>query len=162
MLSWISAHNVLILSQRIDTKTESVELANTSQTEANGLGSAISDSEPRYSIFKYSHSFDGEGSPLVFIYSFPAGLGVRDRMLYASSKIGFLTALQKDLGLKISKKAGHLPTDSFIHTANARYSLKSRVRPKLVSQRYRMSLNPNKRQSKPLRGQRNQVDGSRY
>ena len=95
----------LTLLQRLDTKQEVIELVSVSSIDLDGLASAISDTEPRYSLFTYSHTSEGtEQVPLVFIYSCPSGLGVRERMLYASSKAGFLAALSKDVGLEIAKK----------------------------------------------------------
>ena len=86
-------------------QSESIELVGTSLTDAGGLASAISDVEPRYSLFRYTHAFGGaEESPLLFIYTCPSGLKVRERMLYASSKAGFIAALGNEFGLEVLKK----------------------------------------------------------
>ena len=94
--------------QCIDIKSESIEFVGRSESDAASLATAIPDTEPRYSLFRYRHSFEGvELAPLLFIYSCPSGLKVRERMLYASSKQGFLSALRSDLGLEVSKKVCH-------------------------------------------------------
>ena len=91
--------------QKIDVSKESIELADTSSTEADGLASAISGSEPRYSFFRYSHDFEGqEQAPIVFLYTCPSGSKIKERMLYASSRAGVIAAAGSDAGLEITKK----------------------------------------------------------
>lgn len=86
-------------------QSESIELAGTSETDADGLASAISNAEPRFSFFKYTHNLDGsEQSPVVFIYTCPSGSKVKQRMVYATSKAGLVAAAGSELGLEISKK----------------------------------------------------------
>ena len=78
-----------------------------SDTDADGLASAISSTEPRYSFFRYSHGVEDEGSeqaPIVFIYTCPSGSKIKERMVYASTKQGFLTAMSSDLGIEVAKK----------------------------------------------------------
>lgn len=92
-------------TKRIDTKNESIELVSTSNTEASGLASEISTAEPRYSLYRYTNGLEGsERSPLLFIYTCPDGQKVRDRMMYAGFKNGFLTALKNEHGLEVVKK----------------------------------------------------------
>ena len=78
-----------------------------SNTDADGLASAISSTEPRYSFFRYSHQVGGAGSeqaPIVFIYTCPSSSKIKERMIYASTKQGFLTAMSSDMGIEIAKK----------------------------------------------------------
>lgn len=76
-----------------------------SSTNADGLASAISNTEPRYSFFRYSHQVEGsEQSPIVFIYTCPSGSKIKERMVYASTKQGFLAAMGSDMGIEIAKK----------------------------------------------------------
>lgn len=85
--------------------TETIEFAETGLTDAEGLASAISATEPRYSFFKYTHSLEGtEQSPVVFIYTCPSGSKIKERMVYASTKTGFLSAASSTLGIGITKK----------------------------------------------------------
>lgn len=86
---------------------ERFELVKTSETEVEELASAISTTEPRYSFFRYAHKIEAiERSPLIFIYTCPSGLKVKERMLYSLMKQGFLSAVTLDFGLEISKKVG--------------------------------------------------------
>lgn len=85
--------------------TEAVELADTSSVEVEGLSGAISDIEPRYSFFRYSHEFEGQSqAPIIFISSCPSGLKVKERMVYAASRAVFLNTASKEAGIDVSKK----------------------------------------------------------
>ena len=102
--------------QSINAKEETIELVGSSSTDADGLASAISSTEPRYSFFRFSHQVDGsEQSPIVFIYTCPSGLRIKERMVYAVTKQGFLNAMSSDMGIEIAKKVskmeqGHRPS----------------------------------------------------
>ena len=86
--------------QNINVKDEKIELVGSSNTDADGLSTAISDTEPRYSFFRYSH----QESSIVFIYTCPSGSKIKERMVYASTKQGFLASMSSDMGLEITKK----------------------------------------------------------
>ncbi|KAL6717007.1 Twinfilin-1 [Lecanora helva] len=91
--------------KKINVSTETIELAETGSTDAAGLSSAISATEPRFTFFKYTHSLGGsEQSPILFIYTCPSGSKIKERMVYASSKQGFLSAASSTLGIEIVKK----------------------------------------------------------
>lgn len=91
--------------QRINPSKETIELAGTSSIEADALASTISDSEPRYSFYRFSHDFEGQNeSPVVLIYTCPGGSKIKERMLYASSRSGMVSAASSDAGLTIAKK----------------------------------------------------------
>lgn len=91
--------------QRIDPPKETIELAGTSLIEADALADTISDSEPRYSFFRFAHEFEGlQQSPVLFIYTCPSGSKIKERMLYASSRSGIVSAASSDAGLTIVKK----------------------------------------------------------
>ena len=80
-----------------------------SSTDADGLASAISSTEPRYSFFRFSHQVDGsEQSPIVFIYTCPSGMKIKERMVYAVTKQGFLNAMSSDMGIEIAKKVSKM------------------------------------------------------
>ncbi len=82
-----------------------IELAETGSTDAEGLSSAISATEPRYTFFRYKHTLEGaEQSPVVFIYTCPSGSRIKERMVYASMKQGFLAAASSTLGTETVKK----------------------------------------------------------
>ena len=91
--------------QNINVKDETIELVGSSSTDADGLASAISDTEPRYSFFRYSHQVGGsEQTSIVFIYTCPSGSKIKERMVYASTKQGFLASMSSDMGIEIAKK----------------------------------------------------------
>ena len=91
--------------QRIDVAAESIELAGTATTDAAGLASNISADEPRYSFFRYSESSDAsEGAPIVFVYTCPSGSKIKERMLYASSKLMFVNAVRDEARLNVVKR----------------------------------------------------------
>ena len=78
------------------------------------LATAISDTEPRYSFFRYRH----EGlrdepqqqptttttHPIIFIYTCPAASKVKERMIYASFKGMVLETASVEAGLEVAKK----------------------------------------------------------
>ena len=98
--------------QNINVKDETIELVGSSNTDADGLASSISNTEPRYSFFRYSQHTEGsEQSPIVFIYTCPSGSKIKERMVYASTKQGFLASMSSDMGLEIAKKVGKLKRD---------------------------------------------------
>lgn len=88
--------------KKIDIGTETIELAGMSSTDAAGLASEISDSEPRYSFFRYSD--DGQESPIIFIYTCPSGSKIKERMLYATSKLTFVHGAEAEARLNIVKR----------------------------------------------------------
>ncbi|KAI9808384.1 MAG: Twinfilin-1 [Pycnora praestabilis] len=94
-----------LVQLRIDIPNETIELADTNATDAEGLASAISDSEPRYSFFRYTHDYEGqEQAPIVFIYTCPSGSKIKERMVYASSRAGMVNNASTQIGLTIVKK----------------------------------------------------------
>lgn len=90
------------LAKRIDVATETIELAGTSSTDAAGLATEISDQEPRYSFFRYSEG--GEEALIVFIYTCPSVSKIKERMLYATSKLTFVQAVEAEAGLNVVKR----------------------------------------------------------
>ena len=95
--------------QNINVKDETIELVGSSNTDPDGLSSAISDTEPRYSFFRYSHQVEGTEQPsTVFIYTCPSGSKIKERMVYASTKQGFLASMSSDMGIEIAKKVSNV------------------------------------------------------
>ncbi|KAI9780459.1 MAG: Twinfilin-1 [Geoglossum umbratile] len=93
-----------LVQLKLDIQRERVDLAATTTTDADGLATAISDQDPRYSFFRYSHDFEGKAEvPILFIYTCPTGSKVKERMLYASCRGGVIVAAG-DAGLTIAKK----------------------------------------------------------
>jgi twinfilin-like protein len=68
---------------------------------AGDLARHISNSEPRYSIYKYSY---GSETAAIFIYTCPTAAKVKDRMVYASSRRSAEVLAEQGAGLKLDKK----------------------------------------------------------
>lgn len=81
-------------------------LAGVEETDLAGLASTISDTEPRYSFFRYTHAMDGteENSSVVFIYTCPPASKVKERMVYASFKKMVMDAASQAGGFEVAKK----------------------------------------------------------
>ena len=91
--------------QKINVAREAIELAGTSSIVVDDISTAISENEPRYSFFRYSHEYDGQPqSPVVFVYTCPSSSKIRERMLYASSRAGVIAAAGGEAGLDIAKR----------------------------------------------------------
>ncbi|RAH58239.1 actin monomer binding protein [Aspergillus piperis CBS 112811] len=83
----------------IDVPTEAIKVAAAeSGVEANSVQSHIPSSSPRYTLYHYPDS-----DVVIFIYTCPSGSSIKERMLYASSRMHAIT-MAGDQGLKISKK----------------------------------------------------------
>ena len=96
--------------QRINVQTETIELASTSSASPSSLSSAISESEPRYTFFKYTHNLSGSSeTPIVFIYTCPSGSKIKERMVYASTKQGFVSGVGGEFGIDVAKKVSISP-----------------------------------------------------
>lgn len=73
------------------------------------LATTISDTEPRYSFFRYRHEVLHDGpqqttDSIVFIYTCPSGSKVKERMIYASFKGMVLETASVEAGLEVAKK----------------------------------------------------------
>ncbi|RAL14823.1 twinfilin [Aspergillus homomorphus CBS 101889] len=83
----------------IEVKSEAFKVAVVeSGVDANSVQSHIPDSSPRYTFYHYPDS-----DAVIFIYTCPSGSSIRERMLYASSRMHAL-AMAEEQGLKVSKK----------------------------------------------------------
>lgn len=84
-----------LVSFKIDIPTEKVEIANKKNiSKPQDIG--IITEHPSYTIYK-------NGDLIYFIYACPSGSKVKDRMLYASNRSGFLKYLQEEQGLSFTK-----------------------------------------------------------
>ena len=97
---WVDTH-----AKMIDIPTEKINLASKGTTTPEGLGGAISKTEPRYTFFKYappsSPSTSSADDVILFIYTCPATSKVKEKMLYAASKRALISTAEKEL--KIAK-----------------------------------------------------------
>jgi len=96
---------MLTCEQKINISTETMELASSTSTPIASLSSTISSTEPRYSFYRYTHTYNGEAlSPVLFIYTCPSGSKIKERMLYAASSRSAIQVAEAEAGLKIEKK----------------------------------------------------------
>ncbi|KAI4279849.1 MAG: hypothetical protein L6R38_004909 [Xanthoria sp. 2 TBL-2021] len=90
--------------QKID-QSENIALAGVEDTDIQGLSTAISDTEPRYSFYRYTHDVDGQTTnSIIFIYTCPSGSKVKERMIYASFKKVVMDTASAEAGIEIAKK----------------------------------------------------------
>jgi twinfilin len=82
-----------------------MELASVASTPIASLSSTISNTEPRYSFYRYTHDYSGSTtSPILVIYTCPSGSKIKERMLYAASSRSAVQVAETEGGLKIEKK----------------------------------------------------------
>ena len=85
--------------QAIDIPRETFVLAGVENgTVPSSVESHISPSSPRYTFYHYPDT-----DVVIFVYTCPSGSSIKERMLYASSRM-YALQLAEDQGLKISKK----------------------------------------------------------
>ncbi|KAI1717728.1 cofilin/tropomyosin-type actin-binding protein [Ditylenchus destructor] len=88
----------------VDTLNEAIKLENSKPTlSVDELSSNISRQKPRYSLFRFS---EYDGKPVFFIYSVPpsASCTIKELMLFSSCKAPFLSEMQNECGVKLTKK----------------------------------------------------------
>ncbi|RDL30167.1 uncharacterized protein BP5553_10445 [Venustampulla echinocandica] len=94
-----------LVQLKIDIPTETMELASITSTPIESLPTTISPTEPRYSVYRFAHSHNGETtSPILFIYTCPSGSKVKERMLYAASSRSAVQVAEAEAGLKIERR----------------------------------------------------------
>ncbi|KAI9737158.1 MAG: Twinfilin-1 [Cirrosporium novae-zelandiae] len=95
-----------LVQLKIDVPTETIALASTSSIQsASDLATTISSTEPRYSLYRYAHTHQGESkAPIVFIYTCPTGSKIRERMVYASSRAWVAKYAEDEIGAAVEKK----------------------------------------------------------
>ncbi len=82
-------------------------------TDAERLASHISDTEPRYSLWRCSNADDmGSSPPIMFIYTCPSGPDPKVRVLYATSKNTFIERAEGEAELNIVKRVSRLHLSS--------------------------------------------------
>ncbi|KAL8811373.1 MAG: hypothetical protein Q9223_007547, partial [Gallowayella weberi] len=89
---------------RIDAE-ETITLAGVEDVDVHGLSKVISETEPRYSFFRYTHEVEGQAArSIVFIFTCPSGSKVKERMIYASFKKVVMDTTTQEAGFEIAKK----------------------------------------------------------
>lgn len=96
---------VACIIQAIDVPTETLKLVSSdSGVDADSVQKQISESSPRYSFYHYPDS-----DAVIFIYTCPSGSSIKERMLFASSRM-YALQVAEEQGLKVSKKVWRLNT----------------------------------------------------
>ncbi|CZR67264.1 related to TWF1-twinfilin, an actin monomer sequestering protein [Phialocephala subalpina] len=94
-----------LVQLKINIATETMELASSTSTPISSLSSTISATEPRYSFYRYEHTYQGiSSSPVLFIYTCPSESRIKERMLYAASSRSAVQIAEAEGGIKIEKK----------------------------------------------------------
>ncbi|XP_063072560.1 twinfilin-2-like [Engraulis encrasicolus] len=91
---------------KVDVAKETIELVHTTPTETRDLPCRIPTNAPRYHLFLYKHSHQGQHlESLVFIYSMPGhNCTIKERMLYSSCLNRLLDEVERDYHLEVAKK----------------------------------------------------------
>ncbi|XP_031424271.1 twinfilin-2-like [Clupea harengus] len=106
---------------RVDVEKETIELVHTNPTETRDLPFRIPANAPRYHLFLYKHSHQGQLlESLVFIYSMPGhNCSIKERMLYSSCLNRLLDEVERDYHLEVAKKveidSGEGLTEEFLY-----------------------------------------------
>lgn len=79
------------------------------------LAGSISSSEPRYSLYKYP-SVD----KVIMIYTCPTSSKIRERMIYATSRLMVVKAAERLAGLEIAKRLEGTNPDEFTEAVLAK------------------------------------------
>ncbi|RKF76348.1 Twinfilin [Golovinomyces cichoracearum] len=96
---------VNLVQLKINSETETLELDHESVTPVDHLATTISSKDPRFSLYRYMHTHNGESiSPIFFIYTCPTSSKIKERMLYAASSRSVQQLAESYLGLPINKK----------------------------------------------------------
>ncbi|KAL4807550.1 hypothetical protein BDV18DRAFT_158768 [Aspergillus unguis] len=83
----------------IDVPTETLKLAAAeSGIDADSVQKQVSSTSPRYTFYHYPDS-----DAVIFIYTCPSGSSIKERMLYASSRM-YALQVAEEQGLKVAKK----------------------------------------------------------
>jgi len=104
-----------LIMLKINAETESIELVPSIPSPPSSISDLvqiISPTEPRFTFYKYTHSYEGvESSPVLFFYTCPAGSfaaagkgGIKNRMLYPLMKRAVLDVATNEAGMVIEKK----------------------------------------------------------
>lgn len=120
-LQQLANKRINYIQLRLDVEKETIELVHSNPTETRELPLRVPKDAPRYHLFLYKHSHEGDYlESVVFIYSMPGySCSIKERMLYSSCKSRLLEELEKEYRLEIAKKLeiddGDELTEEFLH-----------------------------------------------
>jgi len=96
--------SINLVQLKVDPQKETIELDSAKSVDLQGLQSSIPTNEPRFSIYRYSHEFEGEHfDSNLFIYSCTNDSPIKLKMLYSTVKAVANGAAEAN-GLKLDKK----------------------------------------------------------
>eukprot|EP01104_Vermistella_antarctica_P000812 TRINITY_DN10922_c0_g1_i1.p1 TRINITY_DN10922_c0_g1~~TRINITY_DN10922_c0_g1_i1.p1 ORF type:complete len:349 (+),score=94.36 TRINITY_DN10922_c0_g1_i1:25-1047(+) len=96
--------SVSLVQLRVESSSETIELAATSNTTLDQFPSQQPAAEPRFNIFRWPHMHNGEKvNSIVFVYYCPDGAKIKERMLASTVKAPAIAAAEK-AGVTIEKK----------------------------------------------------------
>eukprot|EP00168_Porphyra_purpurea_P012749 TRINITY_DN3412_c0_g2_i1.p2 TRINITY_DN3412_c0_g2~~TRINITY_DN3412_c0_g2_i1.p2 ORF type:complete len:347 (-),score=98.56 TRINITY_DN3412_c0_g2_i1:94-999(-) len=103
-LKALSGSGNSLVQLSLDTEKETLELAADKSVTAAQLGGEIPADEPRFSFFRFDHTFEARDmSPVVFVYSCTDNAPIKQRMLYSTVKAAAVDAAAGQ-GVSIAKK----------------------------------------------------------
>ncbi|XP_030632336.1 twinfilin-2 [Chanos chanos] len=120
-LRLLKERRINYIQLRLDTEKETIELVHTNPTEIGDLPSRVPTDTPRYHLFLYKHTHEGDSlESVVFIYSMPGySCSIKERMLYSSCKSRLLDEVERDYHLEVAKKleidSGSELTEEFLY-----------------------------------------------
>lgn len=92
------------LQLRLNIDSENIDLSEAGDCDAAGLAAHVPADEPRYHVFRYEHSHEGQNiAPILFVYSCPLNSKIKHRMLTSSCKVACLKQLE-EAGVVCEKK----------------------------------------------------------
>ncbi|XP_017290261.1 twinfilin-1a [Kryptolebias marmoratus] len=94
------------VQMEIDISNEIICLCSTEPTEVKDLPKRVPKDSPRYHLFLYKHSHEGDRlESTVFIYSMPGyKCGIKERMMYSSCKNNLIDMVEGKHQIEIEKK----------------------------------------------------------
>jgi len=100
----LNAGSLNFVQLKVDPNKETIELGDAKKTDISGVQKSIPDNEPRFTLFKYNHSHEGENfDSVVFVYSCTNNSPVKLKMLYSTVK-AVANSSCEGVGLKIDKR----------------------------------------------------------
>merc|ERR1711997_950684 len=89
----------------IDLSKEIINVKNQSTCKVSELPNKVPEDEPRYHLFRFSHTHEGDFlNSTIFVYTMPGyNCSIKDRMLYASARNAVIGTIE-NFGLTFDKK----------------------------------------------------------
>ncbi|XP_071960813.1 twinfilin-2-like [Antedon mediterranea] len=105
-LQRLANHQTSYVQLSLDVEKEEIHLSEyMDDIAANELASHVPESSPRYHLFLFKHTHEGDAlKSIVFIYSMPGyKCSVKERMLYSTCKSPFLNGIANEFNIEVAK-----------------------------------------------------------